>query len=185
MSKQYAISSVKNSKNMTRFFLVLLLIFFLFRSLFANEHDTKKTHSKRNLKDSRTSHEHSHAPITCENSHRRLKFDRYLRVAKDSPLKNQLLREFLCAKFFQHFDTIYKLTFEENRKNLEEFKILENKWADKSTRRHGTDSCDLTNTALDDLDGSVEVCPWYWEISYRLPKKRHLCLTAIRLIMII
>jgi hypothetical protein len=105
---------------------------------------------------------------TCENSHRLSVFSNYLKVSKYNPLREQLLKEFLCIKFFQHYDVISYMAIEEFRLSFS-FKIMKNNYEEKvnKVKKHGVDICDLESVANQNTDKIVSICPWYWLIIRR------------------
>lgn len=109
----------------------------------------------------------------CENLHKYSIFGNYLKVNRNDPMKTELLKEFLCVKFFQYFDTINYLSMGEYRHSLYEFKIFQfnsellNNGKHRTSNKHGIDKCDLENVALNNYDENVSVCPWHWIVIER------------------
>lgn len=103
----------------------------------------------------------------CENIHLKSDFESFLKVQKNSPLKNQLLKEFLCMKFFQYYDLISYLSIEEYRESLIQFRILKFVEHSKKIVQQRTDSCSMENVAHGNINGVVSICPWYWRVFIR------------------
>ena len=103
----------------------------------------------------------------CENAHLSKDFKNYLKVERSSPLKNQLLKEFLCMKFFQYYDLISYLSIEEYRESLIQFKILKFIQTSKNIGHQRTDSCSIEHVANENINGIVSICPWYWRAFIR------------------
>lgn len=112
--------------------------------------------------------------IQCENSHKYSIFGNYMKVKSTNPLRDQLLKEFLCIKYFQHYDIINYLSIGEFR-NKFNIKILEapkndHKGMYKHLEKHGPDQCDLNTVARAQYDTYVSVCPWHWLITERFDR---------------
>ncbi len=111
-------------------------------------------------------------PKNCEGSSHVSVFSNFLRVSKNEPQKEQLLKEFLCIKYFQHYDIISYMAIDEFRTSFS-FRILKNSFEKKSgnffenIKKHGVDMCDLESVANQNTEKIVSICPWHWVIIKR------------------
>lgn len=126
-----------------------------------------------NAKRSYNNVQESNPQLQCDNLHKYSIFGNYLKVNTNDPMKTQLLKEFLCVKFFQYFDTINYLSMGEYRHSMYEFKIFQFNSQillsekHRTTKKHGIDKCDLENVARSNYIENVSVCPWHWIVIER------------------
>jgi len=105
----------------------------------------------------------------CESAREYSIFSNHIIVTSDNPLKHQILKEFFCVKFFQHFDTINYLTIDGIPHMSVDFpKILElPTYDDEIFNQSSSRSCYLDITKGKNLIEQLFLCPWYWAIIMR------------------
>jgi hypothetical protein len=127
--------------------------------------DTNHTFFVNILNEVRHKQQNTHISMPlCQDTHLAVTFDKFLKVPKKGPYRLQLLKEFLCIKYFQYFEMITYLSIDELRQLLKDFKILKN---EPLIPRHGTDRCNLKTLALASVSQFQEVCPWTMEMVQR------------------
>ena len=109
----------------------------------------------------------------CELSHATKNIKRYLKVEKENPIKFQLLKEFLCMKYYQYFDIINKLSYGIYHNSMLDFQILKHNQDTKfksSKQKFGLDNCGTSLSSYIEKGhkmGLLNVCPWHWVRSSR------------------
>ncbi len=103
-------------------------------------------------------------------------FSSFLSVSSNDLLRNELLNEFLCVKFFQYLDIINAMSIPELRNTFNIKIVNTNEIHDQQEdninptihKKHGSEVCNLeilAGNAL--LNTPVPICPWHWLIAKR------------------
>lgn len=103
---------------------------------------------------------------------KKIKLKTFLHITSDLDTKNELLSEFLSLKTNENSDKITMMTIKELRLTFQDsFTIIKydaNLLNKTNNIKFGSQSCNLETIAQIDL--SVPVCPWHWEIIQREDK---------------
>lgn len=92
-------------------------------------------------------------------------------IDSDSLSRSDLLNEYLALKIHENIDKVYmvaipqiRITFQDVIPILEDLTYLK---TGMSLVKLGTTECSLENVALQNVNKSVSVCPWHWEVLQR------------------
>ena len=106
-----------------------------------------------------------------KNAFKRAKLKKQLIVESDSPVRVELLNEFLALKIYENIEKIYMITLPQIRVAFQESILLLDDLnhfrKDNLLVKLGSTECSLENVALESVNRSSTICPWHWEIHQR------------------